>query len=415
MAEQIVCSATSAVTGELARILFSGIVGRLDRRAAAADKKLRRLELLLIKIHSAVEASEKHAIENASLLQWRDKLKEAAAEGDEVLAGFRKRQRASTDAARGPGDDNARHQQEQERPSSSSTTTASAAAARNNAPSGSARSTHGATETRLFSTDEDMDRLNSVVERLEELSPEIGMFVKLLKLEILKPEQTTAENRGRKTKRARPDGSSMRHSSRAAHDLEISTPEQRSKENNESMWFANSRRPSASSGNWPAFKLFACSLNAGEPGIVALVPAPGTNKEEGSEESCRKTPMGETVDATTQEEQERSTLVDRLEEAFAAICRSVELADGRDLRDREWLARWASILREAKGQGRAVLGAISVRRGATVAVDAGACEEAAECDDDREESELGRFVCGMESLAGEVDYFAGLACLCPSY
>jgi hypothetical protein len=134
--------------------------------------------------------------------------------------------------------------------------------------------------------------------------------------------------------------------------------------------------------------------------------------KEGSEESCGKTPMAETVDATTQEEQERSKLLlDRLEEAFAAICKSVELADGRDLRDREWLARWASILRDAKEQGSAVLGAISARRSATVAVDT-----AGTCDDDRgEDSELGRFVCGMESLAGEVDYFAGLASLCPSY
>jgi hypothetical protein len=32
-----------------------------------------------------------------------------------------------------------------------------------------------------------MERLNSAVERLEELSPEIAMFVKLLKLEILTP------------------------------------------------------------------------------------------------------------------------------------------------------------------------------------------------------------------------------------
>jgi hypothetical protein len=126
--------------------------------------------------------------------------------------------------------------------------------------------------------------------------------------------------------------------------------------------------------------------------------------KEGSEESCGKTPMAETVDATTQEEQERS-------KSFAAICKSVELADGRDLRDREWLARWASILRDAKEQGSAVLGAISARRSATVAVDT-----AGTCDDDRgEDSEFGRFVCGMESSAGEVDYFAGLASLRPSY
>jgi hypothetical protein len=74
------------VTGELTRVLFSGLMGKLDRKdaAAAADKTLWRLNMLLIKINSAVEASEKHAIgNNASLVKWRDRLKEAAAEGSE--------------------------------------------------------------------------------------------------------------------------------------------------------------------------------------------------------------------------------------------------------------------------------------------------------------------------------------------
>ncbi|KAG0526424.1 hypothetical protein BDA96_06G144500 [Sorghum bicolor] len=94
MAENLLSSAASAVTGELTRVLFSGLVGRLDRKdaAAAANKKLRRLDMLLIKINSVVEASEKHAIENTWLVKWRDRLKEAAAEGNEVLASFRQRE-----------------------------------------------------------------------------------------------------------------------------------------------------------------------------------------------------------------------------------------------------------------------------------------------------------------------------------
>ncbi|CAN6249181.1 unnamed protein product [Urochloa humidicola] len=367
MAEQIVSSATSAVTGELAKILFSGLAGRLVDRQAAAEKKLRRLELLLIKVHSAVEASEKHPIENAWLLKWRDKLKEAAAEGDEVLAGFRQRQQsASMDAAHQgqvPGDD-AHRQQEQGQPSPSSSATAS----------GLAQGTRGATKApRLFWTDEDMERLNSAVERLEELSPEIGMFVKLLKIEIL-------------------------------------TPEQRSRENTGSMMVAKRKRPSASIvKDGSSFKLFGCKLEAGFGGGALMMPPPSMS-EEGSEESCRKTTVDhKTVEATSttqEEEEERSTLVGRLEEAFATICKTVEFADGRDLSEHEWLAYWASILREAKWQGCAVLGAISARGGAA------AGEEVARCDDHDQDSEFGRFVCGMESLAGEADYFAGLACLC---
>lgn len=56
------------------------------RQAATAG-----LEILLIKIHSAVDAAEKHDVENAWLLQWRDKLKEAAAAGDEVFASLKQR------------------------------------------------------------------------------------------------------------------------------------------------------------------------------------------------------------------------------------------------------------------------------------------------------------------------------------
>ncbi|KAF8715174.1 hypothetical protein HU200_027729 [Digitaria exilis] len=328
-AEQIISSATSAVTGELTRILFSGLVGRFDRQAqsAAADKKLRRLEMLVIKLHSAVEASEKHTIENTWLLKWRDTLKEAATEGDRVLASFRQRRpRASA-----MGDD-ARHEQPS---SSTSTTTTPSAAANTKAPP-------------LCSNDEDIQRLNSAVERLEELSPEIGTFLKLLKLEIL-------------------------------------TPDQRTTENTESI-------------------------------------ARGAKRKRPSVEQSWK-PMDAMVEASREEER-RGTLLDRLEEAFAVICRAVELADGRDMRDHEWLAYWASMLREAKGQSSAVLGAISGARRSDIVVAinaagrASGCEAAAAgCDDDdrEEDSELGRFVCGMETLAGDVDYFADLACLCPSY
>ncbi|KAF8703545.1 hypothetical protein HU200_032359 [Digitaria exilis] len=312
-AEQIISSATSAVTGELTRILFSGLVGRLDRQSsAAADKKLRRLDMLVIKFHSAVEASEKHAIENTWLLKWRDTLKEAAAEGEQVLASFRQRQRAM-DAPRGPGDD-AHHEQdqEQEQPPSPFSTTASAAI----------------TKTPVFSG-EDIQRLNSAVERLEELSPEIGTFLKLLKLEILTPDQRATEN----------------------------------------------RESSVRVAKWKSRK-----------------------------------PMDQMVEASREEKRRSTLLVDRLEEAFAAICRAIELADGRDMRDHEWLTYWASMLREAKGQGSAVLGAISGARRCdiVVAINAAASEP-------EEDSELGRFVCGMETLAGDVDYFSGLACLCPSY
>ncbi|CAN6239963.1 unnamed protein product [Urochloa humidicola] len=377
MAEQIITSATSAVTGELTRILFSGLVGRLETRQAAADddKKLRRLELLLIKVHSAVEASEKHPIENAWLVKWRDKFKEAAAEGDEVLAGFGQ---PATNSAPAAGD---AQQQEHPSPAASAppTTTGAASSSARNAPSsGMVYGIRGASS-------EDIERMNSAVEKLEELSPEIGDFIKLLKVEVL-------ALRSKHTKK-RPRGTGTRKMSLHSRSY--------------SMWTAS---------EWS------------DPSVCNSIPIAREAQKKASVTSMNlsmptetRTVMNQTA---TEEEEERTTLSDRLEKAYATICRTVDLADGRDLRGHEWLARWGSILKEAMEQGHAVLDGISARRGGGAgAVDdnaGAACEQAAECDGDREEdpefSELGRFVWGMENLAGEVDYFVGLlACLCPSY
>ncbi|CAN6228655.1 unnamed protein product [Urochloa humidicola] len=346
MAEQIVSSAASAVTGELAKILFSGFAGRLvDKQAAAAaaDKKLRRLELLLIKVHSAVEASEKHAIENAWLVKWRDKFKEAAAEGDEVLTGFGQ-----------PAAGAAQQQEHSSCAASAPATTTGASSSARNAPSSMVYCIRGASS-------EDIERLNSAVEKLEELSPEIGDFIKLLKVEILALESKSAATK------------------RKGSELTASTN------------LGMRRAKSTSIGNSDRIVL--------QSGMKASVSMP------------------------TETEEERNTLSDRyhllgmmFEQAYATICWAVNLTAGRDLRGHEWLAHWGSIVREAKGQGRAVLDAFRERRSRSGGAGA-ACEQAAECngEEDSDFSELGRFVCGMESLAEEVHYFVDLASLCPSY
>ncbi|CAO2035573.1 unnamed protein product [Urochloa humidicola] len=368
MADQIITSATSAVTSELTRILFSGLVGRLETRqaAAAADKKLRRLELLLIKVHSAVEASEKQPVENSWLLKWRDKFKEAAAEGDEVLAGFGQ---PATNSAPAAGD---AQQQEHSSPAASApaTTTGAASSSARNAPSsGMVYGIRGA-------SNEDIERLNSAVEKLEELSPEIGDFIKLLKVEILALEAKSTEKTERTADTER----------KRFEILALGSKSTRKRP-----------RVAATKGRRPASFPSPCNLET-------KVSVPSMMRH------CATAVMNQT--ATEQEE--RNTLSDRLEKAYATICRTVDLADGRDLRGHEWLAHWASIVREAKGQGRAVLDAFRERRSGGAGA---ACEQIAECDGEEHSdfSELGRFVCGMESLAEEVHYFVDLASLCPSY
>ncbi|KAL6894360.1 hypothetical protein ACP4OV_008458 [Aristida adscensionis] len=163
--------AISAVAGELAGRAVSGLIG-MFRKQETTDEKLQRLEMLVHRIRSAVKTSEKHDVKNDSLLQWRDKLKEAATEGEQVLAVFRQR---ATDARALP------LQQQGGASSSSSSGTPpvpSALAFTMNALRGMATKT-------LFQSDEDTLKLNAAVEKLEKQSPHVWEFIELLQLEIL--------------------------------------------------------------------------------------------------------------------------------------------------------------------------------------------------------------------------------------
>ncbi|KAL6894357.1 hypothetical protein ACP4OV_008455 [Aristida adscensionis] len=77
----------AAVIGEVAGRVVSKVMDTLQRRPAV-DEKLRRLKTLVVQLRSALEVSEKLAVESASLLEWRHRLKEAASEGHQVLLGF---------------------------------------------------------------------------------------------------------------------------------------------------------------------------------------------------------------------------------------------------------------------------------------------------------------------------------------
>ncbi|CAL4936779.1 unnamed protein product [Urochloa decumbens] len=151
-------SAASAVTGD---------------GQAAAHEKLQRLEMLLIRINAAVEVSEKNAaVGNSHLVRRRDALKEAASEGDEVLAFFARRA-VTRNSYAGLGD------------------ASSSAAAGSLLFTWSALSpamAHGvlrnSSKNTLFS-DDDKKRLDTAVEKLEQLSPDVGEFIRLLQIEIL--------------------------------------------------------------------------------------------------------------------------------------------------------------------------------------------------------------------------------------
>ncbi|PUZ36325.1 hypothetical protein GQ55_9G029300 [Panicum hallii var. hallii] len=143
MAKEVAGSITTAVAGAAAEKAVSMIIDSLGKQTPVADK-LQRLERLCMRVRSTVVVSEKHDIESASLLQWRESLREAVALGGEALLSFQQQLQAAPADAQG--------------------TTSTGGIA-------------------LFSTDEDATKLQSAVEALEKASENLGEFIGLLQLE----------------------------------------------------------------------------------------------------------------------------------------------------------------------------------------------------------------------------------------
>ncbi|VAI24228.1 unnamed protein product [Triticum turgidum subsp. durum] len=348
----------SAVTGELTSRVLSGLIQMFGKQAAAGEK-LQRLEMLLIKIHSAVEASEKRTIKNLWLLRWREKLKEAASQGDEVLASFI-RKAEDAEATRGV-DTN------QQQGSSSSSSAASARATgalsfTSKSMLGMVQGIRDATQV-LFSSDKDMEKLNSTLDMLEQLSIEIREFIRLFQLEDwAKVDLTSTES------------------------MEAPTTEHRPRKK---------MRITRNSG----CRLFGLKLDEEDTKISApCVEDAVVNK-------LINLSINET--AAIQKEQ-CEMLLDKLEEGFANICKTVELADSHDLGDMKWLAYWADILREAKIKGCVVLGTISARK----TLRAKDNEPMVKCDQDQERDQFSSFVHSMEGLARDVECFGKLVYMC---
>jgi len=166
MAKEVVGS----IAGAVADKAVSKIVDSLGRQTPVGDK-LQQLERLCMRVRSTVEVSEKHDIESASLLEWREKLKKAVALGDEVLLSFQQQlqlQAAPADDAQGP---------------STGGTGSSALSFTRKALSSMARRISGIA-TAYFSSDEDAKKLESAVEALEKESENLEEFIGLLRLEV---------------------------------------------------------------------------------------------------------------------------------------------------------------------------------------------------------------------------------------
>ncbi|CAL5092089.1 unnamed protein product [Urochloa decumbens] len=96
LGEQVV----SAAVGDIFARSMSAAVGRYAAHASVGEQ-LERLGTLVIMVHSAVEAAEGVHIRSWWLRRWLWRLRDAALDGDEVLLSFRRRQKAEEEATGG--------------------------------------------------------------------------------------------------------------------------------------------------------------------------------------------------------------------------------------------------------------------------------------------------------------------------
>jgi hypothetical protein len=149
-----------ALVGEFVNRTTSLITGQLylDRQANATDK-LKRLRLLLFKIHSVIEAAEAAMpIGNLSLYRWLIELQDAAKEGDDMIIIFKMRY--------------------QEDPLQTAGHRGFFLSFLWKAFQRTVR-----TATDLFWHDYDADRLANSFDRLEKISSDVGSFLALLELD----------------------------------------------------------------------------------------------------------------------------------------------------------------------------------------------------------------------------------------
>lgn len=408
---------TSSVIEELTRRVVSKVMKKFDKQSAV-DEKLQRLEMLLIKIHSTIEVSQKHRIQSTWLLRWQEKLKEGASQGDEVLASFK--QRAIDEAARDA--------------SQQLGSTSGALSFSRIALSSMARRVRNVTKV-LFSSNEDVEELHSTLERLEDLSADTGKFIRLVQREVL------AEREKKATKRQRIDDflcsreltikeqdptkwkkSSLfdatcealqrrvqRHTTTVVNEDEITYNEEAEMElpapcKNEAAM--------TDKKHGERFKVSAEASN--------IIETAGSSEIRCMNEEATENEMLEerlrAVPAKIREDFERAysskmhlsahcihekviinkeMLEKRLGTALSKISKAVEMADSQDLKDLGWLAQWAAILREAMQEGNAVLGTIN----------ANASKETTKFD---EANELCCFLHSIERLVDDVMYFGNL-------
>jgi hypothetical protein len=303
---------------EVAGKVASKVIDTIGKRQSV-DEKLQRLEMLVIKLRGTVEVSERLGAETASLLQWRDKLTEAASEGSQVLLGFQQRRAADGDtaaaAAAAQGTEGEEHQDGGGRPvvlvknillaldrgvrkaaAALLSYSGCAASYTRHTLVGMARGVRSATAA-LLSCSEGVVKLNSTVDRLEQACADIGQFISL---HHAAEAQTSRANNGVV-------------STRTPESMERVVVDGNGKKDENNTKKINQRR--------------------GEPAPAVM----------------RKGSLEEPAAA-------KSAAAQRLQDALVEISRTVAVADRQGLKNLEWLSDLADVLREDRRAGGEILG-----------------------------------------------------------
>ncbi|KAK3148914.1 hypothetical protein QOZ80_3AG0210380 [Eleusine coracana subsp. coracana] len=412
----------------------SRLVDKLNMQMPVAEK-LQRLEVLLLKFHSAIDASEKHKVKNTWLVQWREKLKEAASEGDQVMAVFRQRAMGAPAAGQQQGGSSSSIPPPPPPPPPATST--SALSFTRSALSGMVQGIRSATN-RMFFADEDTKKLNSAVERLEKL--DLWEFISLLQLEIL---PKIDHSRPKKRKRlplpsvllqAKPQAQMQHHGYvpvmgeqaqlHGSHDIPMMQNYCGRRDTPLMMWeqaqlhgshdipeMQNySRRHDDAPVMWNNY-------GSGLPneGRARSIIKEVIRREMMSEvvHGAPRQPVEAWIAETPEYKEYQSwiTLQRRLNQVMCRISWAVIMAADRDLDDSGGLAQWAAVLNEA------------LNRGSVAVINVGhSLSKYYSCLNDGEwvalfgcygTDEVETLVRSLEILAGDVECFGSFLVLCP--
>ncbi|CAN6170565.1 unnamed protein product [Urochloa humidicola] len=345
LGEQVV----SAAVGDVFARTMSAAVGRYAAHAGAAEQ-LERLAMLVVMVHSAVEAAEGVHIRSWWLRRWLWRLRDAALDGDEVLRSLTRRRR---------------HQKADEE--------AATAGGGRRLWNAARRIFRSVKSLVLLAGDDSTARLSAAVARLEGESAFLADFVMLLNVEIRRPQDAPPPPRTiLKLKLA---GSQAYDPSRSASV--VGKVRRRSR-----PWSTTCTRQRCDDAPDPSDRRNLVIKEEILHGVLDVPPMCCRRDDEEPSESEPSTSLGGSS------EPEKFDLWTRLRVLVGDIRRAVATSDTPEVNGKRWLAEWRRDLQGVAHRADRVLMLVAD----TVTAEAGIATSRDVTDDDDEMRRMARSV-----------------------